>query len=250
MLCQEPGEQTNRMACAIIANSMIFHSCVEGVHGIPVLESLKNELDSMSKPNTLDCWRWIVTHVNFWPIFKIAADLLREIPNIQAVQILNRLYSMSTSLSEVGVTGLTDISGRMFQKLITDRKFLATFYTLPVSATFLSELVVARLNIDWNDRSSVTNLSVADFACGTGTLIGSLYHSILARYRRAGNDDREIHSKMLERAIYAFDIMPAATHLTASTLSLTCTLPSLSGRQESLPCRTAEIEGAFRISDH
>ena len=165
MLCQEPGEQTNRMACAIIANSMISHSCMEGVHEIPVLDSLKNELDSMSKPSTLICWRWIVTHVNFWPIFKIAADLLREISNIQAVQILNRLYSMSTSLSEVGVTGLTDISGRMFQKLITDRKFLATFYTLPVSATFLSELVVARLNIDWSDRSSVTNPECSVSTC-------------------------------------------------------------------------------------
>lgn len=219
LLCQEPGEQTNRMACAIIANSMIFHSCVEGRHHIPVMESLKDELGNMSKPNTVSCWRWIISAVNFWPIFRIAADLLQEIPTKQAIQILNRLYSMSASLSDVGVTGLTDISGRMFQKLITDRKFLATFYTLPVSATFLSELAASRLKIDWKDSNSVTELEIADFACGTGTLIGSLYHSILARYRRAGSDDREIHAKMLERAVYAFDILPSATHLTASTLS-------------------------------
>ena len=83
----------------------------------------------------------------------------------------------------------------------------------------LAELAIPRLNTDWTDAECVKSLKVADLACGTGTLIGALYHSILTRYRRAGNDDSDIHSAMIENSLYACDIMPAATHLTASTLS-------------------------------
>ena len=66
--------------------------------------------------------------------------------------------------------------GRMFQTLIADRKFLATFYTLPVSAALLSELAVPRLSVNWGQRSAVQQLRIADLACGTGgqaAMIGS-----------------------------------------------------------------------------
>ncbi len=218
LLRQSPGTQTNRMASAIIANAMIFHSRTEGEQNIPVMDDFVTHL-GMSKAKILSCWRWIISNVNYWPIFKIASDLLGKIPSRQASLILKRLHEMSSELSLIGATGLNDLSGRMFQKLIADRKFLATFYTLPVSATFLAELTLLRIKVNWQDSEAVKELKIADFACGTGTLIGALYHAILTQYRRGGNDDRVIHSEMLEKALYAFDIMPAATHLTASTLS-------------------------------
>ena len=217
-LRQAPGEQTNRMAVAIIANAIVFHSRIEGREGVPPLESLMLNFE-FRKTAVIDCWRSIYADVNYWPIFKIAAELLVNISIVHANRILKHLRRMSDALAELGVIGLNDLSGRMFQKLIADRKFLATFYTLPVSATLLAELAIPRLNTDWTDAECVKSLRVADLACGTGTLIGALYHSILTRYRRAGNDDSDIHSAMIENSLYACDIMPAATHLTASTLS-------------------------------
>ena len=217
-LRQAPGEQTNRMAVAIIANAIVFHSRIEGREGVPPLESLVLNFE-FRKTAVIDCWQSIYTDINYWPIFKIATELLINISIVHANRILKHLRRMSDALTELGVIGLNDLSGRMFQKLIADRKFLATFYTLPVSATLLAELAIPRLNTDWADAKSVKSLKVADLACGTGTLIGALYHSILTRYRRTGNDDSEIHSAMIENSIYACDIMPAATHLTASTLS-------------------------------
>ena len=217
-LRQSPSEQTNRMAVAIIANAIVFHSRIEGREGVPPLESLVLNSE-FRKTAVIDCWRSIYTDVNYWPIFKIATELLVNISIVHANRILKHLRKMSDALAELGVIGLNDLSGRMFQKLIADRKFLATFYTLPVSATLLAELAIARSNTDWTDAECVKSLKVADLACGTGTLIGALYHSILTRYRRAGNDDSDIHSDMIENSLYACDIMPAATHLTASTLS-------------------------------
>ena len=94
-----------------------------------------------------------------------ASDLLDSIPTVQANQVLNLLYDKASELASMGATSLNVtlsespyeevLSGRMFQKLIADRKFLATFYTLPASATLLAELAVSRLQTDcWN------------FACG------------------------------------------------------------------------------------
>ena len=109
----------------------------------------------------------------------------------------------------------------MFQRLITDRKFLATFYTLPSSATLLADLAVARLDVHWSNREAVVALKIGDFACGTGALLNAAYEAVLSRYRRTGGDDRDIHPEMMEHALVGTDIMPAATHLTASVLSST-----------------------------
>ena len=217
-LNQSPGEQTNRMAVAIMANAAVFHTRIEGREGVPLLDELKGPI-GFYKIGALDCWRWIMENVNYWPIFRIASDLLAKVPTIQANRMLDRLYGMAGKLADMGAASLNDLSGRMFQKLIADRKFLATFYTLPVSATLLAELAASRLRTDWGSADAVKRLRVADLACGTGTLIGALYHAILARRRRAGSDDAEIHAAMMEESLYAFDIMPAATHLAASTLS-------------------------------
>ena len=217
-LCQSLGEQTNRMAVAIIANAAVFHTRIEGKQKIPLLKELRGSTGFVNT-KVIRCWEWIIENVNYWPIFKIASDLLSNIPTVQANEILNLLYDTASELANMGATSLNDLSGRMFQKLIADRKFLATFYTLPTSATLLAELAVARLKTDWGDVDEVKTLRVGDLACGTGTLIGALYHAILSRHRRTGYDDAEIHSTMMEKSLHAFDIMPAATHLAASSLS-------------------------------
>ncbi len=220
LLKQSEGEQTNRMAAAIIANALIYHRQIEAQGNIPPLNSLKGSVtNSLIDTKVIDCWAMIISTINYVPIFEIAGALLTWIPSTYSRQILNILHATTNQLADLGATELNDLSGRMFQKLIADRKFLATFYTLPVSATFLAELVVCRLPTDWSDKDSVTSLRVGDLACGTGTLIGALYRALISRYRRAGNDSREIHSSMIEKSLYALDIMPAATHLTASTLS-------------------------------
>ena len=73
----------------------------------------------------------------------------------------------------------------MFQTLIADRKFLATFYTLPSSACLLAELAVSRLHVDWADREAILALKVADFACGTCALLSAVQRAIYRRHRRA-----------------------------------------------------------------
>lgn len=221
-LHQEDGEQTSRMAMAIVANALVFHTAIVRSHEIDTIDQLRNPVrNHVSKSRLLDCWQHILDHINYYPIFRIASDLLLPIPNGTANAVLNRLAQAASDLAGIGATTLHDLSGRMFQRLIADRKFLATFYTLPTSAALLGELAVARLDSekDWSNPDALTCLQVADLACGTGALLSAAYRALAARYRRAGGDDQAIHQQMIESALIAADIMPAASHLTASMLS-------------------------------
>ena len=220
-LHQKDGEQTSRMAMAILANALTFQSSIAGAHQIDTLDQLRGLNGRPSKAKVLKLWRHILDNINYWPIFKIASDILRPIRNGTAQDILNRLSEVAAELDSLGATSQHDLCGRMFQRLIADRKFLATFYTLPSSAALLAELSVSRLDIDWSDRDAVTALRIGDFACGTGALLNAAYEAVLSRYRRRGGDDRLIHPEMMEHALVGADIMPAATHLTASVLSST-----------------------------
>ena len=220
-LHQKDGEQTSRMAMAILANALTFQSSIAGAHQIDTLDQLRGLNGHPSKGKVLDVWRHILTNINYWPIFKIASDILLPIRNGTAQDILERLFEVATELVSLGAISQHDLCGRMFQRLITDRKFLATFYTLPSSAALLAELSVSRLDIDWSSREAVAALRIGDFACGTGALLNAAYEAALSRYRRMGGDDRLIHPEMMEHAVVGADIMPAATHLTASVLSST-----------------------------
>ena len=220
-LHQKDGEQTSRMAMAILANALTFHTAIAGAHGIDTLDQLRGANGRVSKTKVLRVWKHILTNINYWPIFKIASDILLPIQNGTAQEILNRLFLVAADLVSVGATSQHDLCGRMFQRLITDRKFLATFYTLPSSAALLAELAVSRLDIDWSNREDLVALRVGDFACGTGALLNAAYEAMLSRYRRKRGDDRAIHPEMIEKVLVGTDIMPAATHLTASVLSNT-----------------------------
>ena len=218
VLHQEEGEQTTRMATAILLNALMFQAAIAGAHKTPDLDELGGIGGAPSKARTLEAWKQILD-INYWPIFELAHDLLGKVPGRDAATLLEVLLDAAAALAHLGATTIQDLSGVLFQRLISDRKFLATFYTLPASAHLLAELAVRRLKVDWGDRDAVSSLRVADFACGTGALLSAAQHRIGARLRRAGLDDRELHQTMMERVLTGADIMPAATHLTAAILS-------------------------------
>ena len=219
VLHQEAGEQTTRMGMAIIANALTFHMSVAKSHRIPAPEALRYGTTKILKYDLLKLWERILEEINYWPIFKIASDVLRQIHGTTAPTVIDRLVGAASRLADIGVTSMHDLCGRMFQRLIADRKYLATFYTLPNSATLLAELAIGRIDLDWASRRKLSRIRIADLACGTGALLFAAYQGILLRHRRTGGDDSKLHRPMMERSLIAADIMPAATHLTASTLS-------------------------------
>ena len=213
-LHQSAGEQTERMAAAICVSAFVFHAAIEEHEHIPSVP-LTGSIDKRTLVNT---WNEILS-MNYWPIFSIALDVVMDLPVRAVPPVMNRIAESISDLALLGATTYHDLTGRMFQTLITDRKFLATFYTLPESACLLAELAVERLDVDWADRAAIEGLRIADFACGTGALLSAAQRAIYRRYRRTGGNDGDLHQALMERVLIGLDIMPAATHLTCSMLS-------------------------------
>ena len=214
----DPADQTRGMACAIVANAMIFHERIEDRHSIRKLRECVEGIDD-PQSTLLSTWKEIL-EINYWPIFQVGWSILNELPAELARRIVERLYLTARSISASGVTYAHDVTGRLLQRFITDRKYLASFYTLPASAALLANLAVDKIQgVNWGEAEDVAQLKVADFACGTGALLGAVYEQMASRHERSGGKTEEIHREMIEDVLYGCDVMPAAIHITGSTLS-------------------------------
>ena len=212
--------QTRRMACAIIINAMTFHDRIAGMHPhVRALHTVCGSHVANPQAGVLEAWTHILT-INYWPIFAIAKDLLGQLPVHEATDILRLAQRTAGDVAATGVTNAHDLTGRLFQRLIADRKYLATFYTLPSSAALLARLAIAKLDgVDWSDADAIGSLRVGDFACGTGALLSAVYEQIAARHERKGGNLQALHSVIMEDVLVGCDVMPAAIHITSSTLS-------------------------------
>ena len=228
--------QTRRMACAIIANALVFHERIAGMHDeVKPLALVCSDGTLNPQGEVIAAWNDILK-INYWAIFAIAKDILQQLPSGDAADILRRLRNTAQSVNATGVDNAHDLTGRIFQRLIADRKYLATFYTLPASAALLARLAVAKLcpepaeglcteptegmeGVDWSSAEAIGKLRIGDFACGTGALLSAVYEQIAARHERTGGDAAALHKVMMEEVLYGCDVMPSAVHITGSTLS-------------------------------
>jgi hypothetical protein len=224
-LHQEDEEQTRRMAATILANAFVFQETLAGGPGglsaVRSLEMLKGA-KSLTKSAVLDEWRRILD-VNYWPIFDIARRILEVIPSAQTKSLIQTMADTAEKLLENRLMRSHDLTGAVFQRLIADRKFLAAFYTTPASAAFLVGLTISRAHSpgggNWKDAKHLASIKIADFACGTGTLLSAAYQRIGQLHELSGGDSEAIHSAMMADAIVGCDVLPAAAHLTASMLA-------------------------------
>ena len=210
--------QTYRMAGAIVANAMIFHERLVGLHGVKPLSQVCSTSVASPKRGILEAWTEILK-INYWPIFSIARDIVEQLPSAEAAQLLTNLRRTAEDVEATGANQAHDLTGRIFQRLIADRKYLATFYTLPSSAALLAKLAVSKMDVDWSDAGAIGNLRIGDFACGTGALLGAVYEQIATMHERSGGDLAKLHPVMMEEVLYGCDVMPSAIHITGSTLS-------------------------------
>ena len=212
--------QTRRMASAIVANAMVFHERIAGMYTpVKPLGLICGNGATNPQQEIVDAWNYILS-INYLPIFDIARKIVRQLSPADAAQLLRRLQYTAAEVTATGLDNAHDLTGRVFQRLISDRKYLATFYTRPASAALLARLAVAKMDgVDWSDAESIGSLRVGDFACGTGALLSAVYDQIAARHERAGGDPAALHPVMMEEVLWGLDVMPSAVHITCSTLS-------------------------------
>jgi predicted RNA methylase len=170
----------------------------------------------------IDEWGKIL-EVNYWPIFHSAGTILRALPTRTAVAVLNGLWETAEALVAGGVTKSHDLTGVVFQRLIADRKFLATFYTRPAAAALLAGLALAVSrpirDAGWDDFQSLARVRIGDFACGTGTLLSTAYQRMSLLHEVHQGDPKALHRIMMRQGLVGLDVLNVAVHLTAAMLA-------------------------------
>lgn len=225
-LKQEDGIQTRRMATTILANAFVFQESLAGgpdeLANVNSLDQLRGSSSGLTKASILTEWRKILK-VNYWPIFDIARRILEVIPAASSKALIEGLAETADKLLQNRLMRSHDLTGAVFQRLIADRKFLAAYYTTPASAALLVGLAITPEappgNGSWASADYVKSLRIADFACGTGTLLSTAYHHVSQLHELAGGDAEALHPHMMASALVGCDVLPAAAHLTASMLA-------------------------------
>jgi hypothetical protein len=224
-LKQDAGFQTYSMTATILINAFVFQETLAGASQelltVTSLYKLGQAAAKPTKGEVLTAWDHILS-INYWPIFGVARKLVEEIPPPLCPQVRDTCIGTADRLLSMNLGKNPDLVGTIFQRLISDRKFLATFYTAPSLAALMARLLVADRppNGDsWAEEGPVKALRVADFACGTGSLLCAVYADIRMQLEHAGSDSADMHRSMVESTLVGCDVLPSATYITASQLS-------------------------------
>ena len=218
LLSLNEGRQTWSMAGLILSNAFVFHSHIAGERGIKTLQELM-VLNTVPTASLVAEWGHIL-EINYYAIFDVARSVMAYVKDEDAQEIVRVLLDTTGKINARGLATSTDLYGSLIQKMIEDRKTLASFYTLPESAALLAGLAVPPSGSDvYSSSEAMKEFKFGDFACGTGALLTTAYKMLIANYEAAGLNMREIHGDMMGGAIFGFDVLPSAVHLTVSALA-------------------------------
>ena len=217
------GEEAANMAALVVINAMMFQERLASAN--PVYQPVRdmNVDDFAMRARLLREWRRLL-EVDYYPIFKMAADVVNAITNIESPNFLRICADTADDLLGMGAIGQHDLAGKIFNRLVAERKLLAAFYTRIPSSTLLAGLALPAddsLGIDWADAESIANLRVIDPACGTGTLLMAAYRQVMQNHAATGAaaPPDDLHRALVEHVIIGADVVQSAIHLTAATLA-------------------------------
>ena len=211
------------MAALVIINAMVFQERLASAEAAfqPVSRALEGS--RFSRTRLLQTWDYILD-IDYYPIFGMARDVVRELSDVEAAGVLGECHKTASALLGMSAVGRHDLAGRIFNRLISERKLLAAFYTSIPASILLAGLALAPgrwPQMDWNSAEAIAKMRVVDPACGTGTLLMAAYRQIVQNHAATagGADDPLLHKALVERVITGADIVQAAIHITAATLA-------------------------------
>ena len=172
-------------------------------------------------------WRRI-KEKNWNAIFDPALQILVMAGNSDPRSTGRALEKLTEAVEKIENAGLglhINVGAELFPKLSEDRKQAAAFYTQAATAELLAALTIRQGDLtpkQWADGNLFSDRSLADLACGTGTLLRAGYRRIQTVHELAGGTVRSVeklHRKAMETGLIGTDVSPIAAHLTSSSLA-------------------------------
>ena len=176
-----PGDEAANMAALVVTNAMVFQERLASSNAAIQSTSAARSGGVFSRLRLLTLWDAIL-EIDYYPIFSMARDVVAELSEVEAAEVLDECAHTAARLLGMGAVGRHDLAGRIFNRLIADRKLLAAFYTSIPAAALLAGLALTPERwprVDWDDAAQLRRLRVVDPACGTGTLLMAAYQQIV-----------------------------------------------------------------------
>ncbi len=220
----EPSDDVANMAALVVINAMIFQerlaSNETAFHSVTV--AMRD--GRFSRMTLLQLWEQILS-IDYYPIFSMARDVVQRLSDVEASYVLKECARTADALLSMGAVGRHDLAGMIFNRLISERKLLAAYYTSIPASILLAGLALSSdrwSHVEWSNIEELSRLRVVDPACGTGTLLMAAYRQIVQNHTAATTDNSVeplLHQILVEKVIFGSDVVQAAIHLTAATLA-------------------------------
>ncbi|MCY4112691.1 MAG: hypothetical protein OXG33_01970 [Chloroflexi bacterium] len=247
-----PSDEAAHMAALVVTNAMVFQERLASADAAIQPTNASRHNGIFSRLRLLGVWDAILD-IDYYPIFKLARDVVAELSDVEAASVLDECARTAARLLSMETVGRHDLAGRIFNRLVTDRKLLAAFYTSIPAANLLAGLALEPncwRQVNWSDPANLRQLRVVDPSCGTGTLLMAAYQQIVQDHSASNDDlsgaldDPALHQALVEQTLFGADVVQAAIHLTAATLAAMS--PSVGFTQMQLySLRMGMRQGAF-----
>lgn len=194
----------------------VYYEAIRQTHKLPSVREYETR-HSSAREGIEEAIRAILS-INYEPIFDLVRSLLDCLPPLE--NSFRRILDLATEIRTKRALLRRDLGGKVYHRIVGSwalRKGLATFYTQVPSAYFLLHLAKPKLG------------RIADFACGSGTLLLAAYSAMDAANRfdlwEKGIDhspkeiERRFHRAFLANC-HAFDVLGYALQITILNLVL------------------------------
>ena len=178
-------------------------------------KKLQNCVNATDPVAQLDAAWDLILAVDYRPIFEAARRVLSEPARSPAwsstvKNVANKALSAAGDASSLR----HDLMGRIFHRLLDTARYDGSFYTSSAAATLLAGLAIRRDDLP----SDLSDFSVIDPACGTGTLLMAAAERI--RDLREPSAAKADAVTLIEDVITGLDVNVSACHMAATTLGL------------------------------
>ncbi|MXX95595.1 MAG: N-6 DNA methylase [Gammaproteobacteria bacterium] len=217
-----------RTAMVLWLNAIIVHLQLDRMQH-PVTKQISLLGSTTIQPaNVHGAWNDILKD-NWYSVFQPAVNVLHQYMNMDVKatsEALELLIDAAQRIETSRVGPHMNIGAELFPKLSDDRKESAAFYTQPSTAELLAGLTIRESDVssqEWGDPHFFSKHSIADLACGTGTLLRAGYQRIYRFHEHhisSEFEDVSLHRDAMEHGLVGADISPIAAHLTTSSLAL------------------------------
>jgi len=222
-------------AALSILLSTIFHEHVRPRYSVATYVSNYGPIQGLRK--ALED----LLQIDYEPAIKLTVEILDVLPPALAPRV-KEVIDLGLRIAQKPALLARDFAGRIYHEITGDiavRKGFATFYTEVPAAYLLANLALRTLfGLEFKRLSSVDrdyaktvldlikSIKIADFACGSGTLLTAIYYNLLRVFANtlcfyhALECPEDLGKKIVEEGIYGLDALRYAVQITAINLAL------------------------------